>query len=277
MKTLFLACPKALWEQADRFDLRVGIAGVGNAGFVALCDRDQLANQTFEAGEDQVLISIDADALRNLLHADFGLADAKATRHGAQAALAAVRSVAPLQICRGRAVLPEPDASEPTTAAPFDPAHEGWVRLNERDNFSVMIGPVWARGDGQAGRYGFLATDKHLNRNGTVHGGMLLTFADKAMALTAWEAGGRPSHATIQLDTRFIRAVTSGRFVEARCRIVRQTPTLAFMDAMLVTGNDVVAAASGIWSCRRGSAYRGIGPEVPFPADGGRQSGDASY
>jgi acyl-coenzyme A thioesterase PaaI-like protein len=76
---------------------------------------------------------------------------------------------------------------------------------------------------------------------------MLMTFADRAMGMTAWHANGRRPQATVQLDVHFVDAVQIGEFVEARCEIVRRTRTLIFMRSTLVVGERVVATASGVW------------------------------
>jgi uncharacterized protein (TIGR00369 family) len=256
MGLLYLACPRTTWEQTNCIELLLE-TGDQDRGFIPLCDRDQLATLTFDsAEEDRVLVSIDTEGLRDLLRARLLSGERITDQRLSQIALAAVRAVEPLQLSAGRAVLPPSNVLARSASASFDAPANGWVKMDESDNFTIMIGPLWARSDREGGRYGFLATDKHLNRNGVVHGGMLLTFADKAMGLTAWEAGGRPSHATIQLETRFIRAVTRDRFVEARCRIIRQARALAFVEATLVTGDTTVVEASGIWTCTQGSEYR---------------------
>jgi acyl-coenzyme A thioesterase PaaI-like protein len=80
-----------------------------------------------------------------------------------------------------------------------------------------------------------------------VQGGMLVTFADRAMGRTSWYANERQPQATVQLDVHFVDAVRIGDFVEARCKVVRRTRTLVFMSAELVVGERVVATANGVW------------------------------
>ena len=63
-----------------------------------------------------------------------------------------------------------------------------------------------------ADRYGFLADHRHLNRNGMVHGGMIMTFADHAIGLAARTVNRTNSQATVQLDTAFLSGVEEGEF-----------------------------------------------------------------
>jgi acyl-coenzyme A thioesterase PaaI-like protein len=80
-----------------------------------------------------------------------------------------------------------------------------------------------------------------------VQGGMIMTFADRSMGMTAWYANDKKPQATVHLDVHFIDAVQIGEFVEATCRVVRRTRALIFMSAELTVGERVVATANGVW------------------------------
>jgi uncharacterized protein (TIGR00369 family) len=127
--------------------------------------------------------------------------------------------------------------------AAFDPAAAGWD-LVDAHNFGRHVGPIWRRGDAV---FGFIAAEKHRNHIGIVHGGMLSTFADQAMGMTAQRATGGKPHATIELNVQFIGAVQLGEFVEAHCEVVRLTRSIIFMRATLLVGAPTVAMATGIW------------------------------
>jgi acyl-coenzyme A thioesterase PaaI-like protein len=132
------------------------------------------------------------------------------------------------------------------TAEIFDPAAHGWEAYGD-DGFIGLVGPFWTRQDGDTHRYAFLAERKHHNRRGVVQGGMLMTFADRSMGMTAWYANEKKPQATVHLDVHFIDAVQIGEFVEAHCRVVRRTRSLIFMSGELVVGARVVATANGVW------------------------------
>ena len=132
------------------------------------------------------------------------------------------------------------------TNAPFDPASAGWEPYGD-EGFIGLVGPFWMQPSGDGYRYAFLAEPKHHNRRGVVQGGMLMTFADRAMGMTCWYANGRVPQATVQLDVHFVDAVQIGEFVEANCEVVRRTRSLIFMTGVLVVGPRVVATAKGIW------------------------------
>ncbi len=139
------------------------------------------------------------------------------------------------------------DAPADPPAAAFDPAAHGWEPY-EDEGFIGLVGPLWQRpGDDGWPVFAFLAAPKHHNRRGVVQGGMLMTFADRSMGVTAWNAAGNQPHATIQLDVHFVEAVQIGDFVEARCEVVRRTRSLVFMRGTLVVGERTVATANGVW------------------------------
>ena len=96
-------------------------------------------------------------------------------------------------------------------------------------------------------RFAFLAEKKHHNRRGVVQGGMLMTFADRSLGMTAWYANGEKPQATVHLDVHFIDAVQIGEFVEAKCRVVRRTRSLIFMSGEFIVGDRAVATANGVW------------------------------
>jgi uncharacterized protein (TIGR00369 family) len=128
-------------------------------------------------------------------------------------------------------------------AAVFDPAAAGWERVKAH-NFGELVGPIWRRGDAT---FGFISGDKHGNHIGIVHGGMLATFSDQAMGMTAMRTTGNKPHATIELNIQYIGAVRIGEFVEAHCEVMRVTRSIIFMRSTLMVGDRLVAMASGVW------------------------------
>ncbi len=125
----------------------------------------------------------------------------------------------------------------------FDPAKHGWERVSGH-NFGELVGPIWRNGDAL---FGFLATDKHRNHVGRVHGGMLMSFADQAMGMTGRRINNNKPHATIEFNIQFVDRVDPGDFVEAHCNIVRKTRSVLFIETKLKVGTRVVASANGVW------------------------------
>jgi uncharacterized protein (TIGR00369 family) len=133
-------------------------------------------------------------------------------------------------------------------AAPrFDPAAHGWKEIVNHTAFGDLVGPIWHSEQDGKQRFGFVVAPKHLNRSGNLHGGMLMTLADQAMAMTARVATGGKRHATIELNIQFVDGVKLGEFVAACPEVVRATRSVVFMQAKMFVGERLVVTTNGIW------------------------------
>ena len=133
-------------------------------------------------------------------------------------------------------------------AAPrFDPAAHGWEEVVNHTAFGELVGPIWRNDADGKSRFGFTVAPKHLNRSGNLHGGMLMTLADQAMAMLARQAVGSKRHATIELNIQFVGGVKLGEFVVACPEVVRATRSIVFMQAKMFVEDRLVVTTSGIW------------------------------
>jgi uncharacterized protein (TIGR00369 family) len=133
---------------------------------------------------------------------------------------------------------------------PFDPAAAGWSEVKRDAGLIAVVGPFWRRREPAHRFYGLVAEERHLNSQGIMHGGMIMTFADHTLALASVAASGGRRQATIQLDTQFVDAVHPGDFLVGDCRVVRQSRSLMFMTGTFTAGTRTVALASGVWKLR---------------------------
>lgn len=129
---------------------------------------------------------------------------------------------------------------------PFDPAAAGWKQMRG-SAMPAAIGAPWARRDGDTWRYAMLADATHVNPQGAVHGGILMTFLDHGMSIIAWEAANRHPSVTIQLNGHFIDAVHPGAFIELDAQVTRRTRSMVFMRGLLLVKDRPVVSADGIW------------------------------
>lgn len=124
---------------------------------------------------------------------------------------------------------------------------DGWTS-SEPGAFSGIVGSLWARGSGAEATYGFIAEARHSNGHlGTVHGGMLMTFADIALGCAVVAALGAPTCATASLQLQFVAAARAGDFITCRPEIIRRTSQLLFLRGLITVGDKTVASADGIW------------------------------
>src|SRR5689334_25276359 len=123
---------------------------------------------------------------------------------------------------------------------------DGW-KIVETSGFLHLIGPLWQRVVNGAYEYALVAEDKHHNRRGLVQGGVLMTFADRTCGMTARYVSGRPTLATVQLDTHFVEAGKIGEVLISRPRVVRSTRSLIFITTEVTVDKRVLAMANGVF------------------------------
>lgn len=259
MTMIYKICPASLWREAREARMFRGAPVDLADGFIHFSTGAQVvetAARHFAGQDDLVLVTVRAHPLGKALRFEPSRGgDLFPHLHG-ELPLTAVRSAVPLPLGPdGRHVFP-PEIVAPKTV---DPAAEGWEAV-PGDHFITLVGPVWKRPDQDADppgqrRYGLIADSRHLNRNGMMHGGMVMTFIDHALGLAARTVNHTHSQATVQLDTVFLSGVEEGEFVEAHCRALRETKSILFMTTALVVGDRPIANATGLWKIR--------GPEPP--------------
>ena len=122
----------------------------------------------------------------------------------------------------------------------------GWT-IVDTTGFISLIGPLWQRVANDAHEYALVAQDKHHNRRGLVQGGLIMTFADRSCGMTARFVSGRPTLATVQLDTHFADSGKIGEILICRPRVVRATRSLIFVTAEVSVDHRCIAMANGVF------------------------------
>jgi acyl-coenzyme A thioesterase PaaI-like protein len=122
----------------------------------------------------------------------------------------------------------------------------GWT-IVETTGFLSLVGPLWQRGVDGEHEYAIVAQDKHHNRRGLVQGGLLMTFADRTCGMTARYVSGRPTLATVQMDTHFVASGKIGEILLSKPRVVRATRSLIFVSTEVTVDKRCIAMASGVF------------------------------
>jgi acyl-coenzyme A thioesterase PaaI-like protein len=122
----------------------------------------------------------------------------------------------------------------------------GWT-IVETSGFLSLVGPLWQRVIDGEHEYAIEAQDKHHNRRGLVQGGLLMTFADRTCGMTARYVSGRPTLATVQMDTHFVDSGKIGEILISKPRVVRATRSLIFLTTEVTTNERCIAMASGVF------------------------------
>jgi acyl-coenzyme A thioesterase PaaI-like protein len=133
-----------------------------------------------------------------------------------------------------------------TDAAAEKLRSSGWT-IVDTTGFIALVGPLWQRVADGAHEYALVTQDKHHNRRGLVQGGVLMTFADRTCGMTARFVSGRPTLATVQMDTHFVDSGKIGEILLSKPHVVRATRSLIFMSTEITAGNRCIAMANGVF------------------------------
>ena len=145
-----------------------------------------------------------------------------------------------MTICKDRKSPDMPDKAAAKLRA------DGWS-IVETSGFLHLIGPLWQRLVNGEYEFALVTEDKHHNRRGLVQGGVLMTFADRTCGITARFVSGKPTLATVQLDTHFVEAGKIGEVLISKPRVVRSTRSLIFITTEVTVDKRVLAMANGVF------------------------------
>jgi uncharacterized protein (TIGR00369 family) len=123
-------------------------------------------------------------------------------------------------------------------------AGEGW-RPFEDEGFISFTGPIFHHEEDTM-RYCFIPDERHRNRNNAVHGGMLMTFADRAFGTVCHQAAEGPV-VTVQMDSYFTQIAELGRPIFISCRVIRKARSLIFIDGDCTQDDRIVATMRGVF------------------------------
>lgn len=122
----------------------------------------------------------------------------------------------------------------------------GW-KVRPGKNFNTFVGPYYEWEGGDSMRAGFVTDDRHGNKRGVTHGGMIATSFDVALGNAAWSAAEGQRCATVQLTIQYVGALHLHEFAEVTVELVRATRSLVFLRGVMVANGRMVATADGVW------------------------------
>ena len=134
----------------------------------------------------------------------------------------------------------EPDPHVPAGFRAL-PSHGGFIEVN---------GPLYLYHEAGDVRLGFRVEPRHCNPMGICHGGMMASFCDMLLPLTAHRLVaelGQRFLPTINLQIDYLAASQQGAWVEGRAQVLRVTRSLVFMQGLVQADGTPVARVSGIF------------------------------
>lgn len=133
-----------------------------------------------------------------------------------------------------------------TESIPKELLEQGYRVWEDDDPFENHVGPFLFKDNGD-GSYqsAFVASGAHVNSAGSLHGGLLMTFADYSLFAIARDHLG-DACVTIAFNSEFVAGAGAGDLIEASGEVVRNTRSLIFVSGKIFCDDRTLMNFSGI-------------------------------
>jgi uncharacterized protein (TIGR00369 family) len=143
------------------------------------------------------------------------------------------------------------DATSPlTTAAAGLDVPEGFRARSFGEGFIGVNGPLYVKKLERGIQLGFRVEARHCNPMGICHGGMMATFCDMLLPISAHYLAqdiGRRFLPTINLQVDFLGPSAKDAWVQGEAQLLRATRNMVFMQGLVTADDKNVARVSGIF------------------------------
>jgi uncharacterized protein (TIGR00369 family) len=133
-------------------------------------------------------------------------------------------------------------------AAPNIP--EGFKPRRFGEGFIAVNGPLYVKKLEPGILLGFRVESRHCNPMGICHGGMIATFCDMLLPISAHYLStelARRFLPTINLQVDYLAASKLGAWVQGEAELLRATRSMVFMQGVVHADGEAVARVSGIF------------------------------
>ena len=133
---------------------------------------------------------------------------------------------------------------------PSPPVPEGFRAREFGGGFIGVNGPLYARRTEAGFQLGFRVEERHCNPRGICHGGMMATFCDMLLPVSAHVMSkdiGQRFLPTINLQIDYLAPSPLGAWVQGEAQLLRATKSLVFMQGLVQADGVSVARVSGIF------------------------------
>lgn len=113
------------------------------------------------------------------------------------------------------------------------------------DKAEDHIGPFFFYMDGEHPRTAFRARDQHCNAHDSVHGGILMAFADYTLCLGA-NGGEQEFVATISCNNEFIAPAGNGDLILGQAEVLRRGRSIVFVRCDLQVEDRIILSSSAV-------------------------------
>ncbi len=125
---------------------------------------------------------------------------------------------------------------------------QGYEVCGQSDGFCQHIGPFYQKQDNGIVTRALAIDNRHLNPEGVVNGGVVLSFMDYVIYRAIGDdIGHQIKFATIQLNSNFLAAAKFGNTLLGTGKITRKTRSVIFAEGLIETSDRQIMTASGVW------------------------------
>lgn len=126
----------------------------------------------------------------------------------------------------------------------------GFTPLKSTSPFTATLGAVYSRFDPPSTcRLGMYLAESHCNMAGGVHGGVVATLCDIALArATKGPDLQAQVFPTANLNVSYLNTARCGEWLEVRAVCTKLGTRMAFATAEVLAGDKLVATATGVFS-----------------------------
>jgi uncharacterized protein (TIGR00369 family) len=138
----------------------------------------------------------------------------------------------------------------PTPQSATDDIPTGFKARSFGGGFIAVNGPLYVRKLDPGIQLGFRVEARHCNPMGICHGGMMATFCDMLLPISAHYLSaeiGRRFLPTIHLQVDYLAATPNGAWVQGEAQLLRATRSMVFMQGLVSADGENVARVSGIF------------------------------
>jgi uncharacterized protein (TIGR00369 family) len=119
--------------------------------------------------------------------------------------------------------------------------------MSSQSAFESHVGPIsYTRSDDGAS-LSFTIDEHHLNGDGYIHGGMMMTLASGVLGELARAASKGAQTAPLSVNCDFVGPGPKGAAVVGKAEITRQTRTVLFTSAELRADGKLMMTATGVY------------------------------
>ena len=127
---------------------------------------------------------------------------------------------------------------------------EGFKPRRFGEGFIAGNGPLYVKKLERGILLGFRVEPRHCNPMGICHGGMIATFCDMLLPISAHHLSdelGPRFLPTISLQVDYLATSKLGAWVQGEAQLLRSTRSLVFMQGVVSADGQPVARASGVF------------------------------